>query len=114
MKRELFFVEVGVLLDPEHEEWPYYNIKGFYDGQLSFYDEDRCAYKTYKEAIEYAYSYILEGVEKTYAIIHSYAVDVEDDEIEYMDIDNPEKECVLYFAYKKDGKIITEINKGEQ
>jgi hypothetical protein len=115
MEQELYFVEVGVLLDPNDKEFEWYNIKGFFEGELGFYDEDRCAYKTYKEAKEYADKYIDEGVDKTYAIIHSYSVDVEDEDIDNLDIDNPEMDCVLYFAYKRDKQffvdIIKEVNK---
>ena len=111
MERELYFVEVGVLLPKDYDDYECYKIKNFFEDKYSFYDEDRCAYLTYKEAREYADKYIDEGVENTYAIVHSYSVDVEDEDIEYIDVDNPEMDCVLYFAYKQNNNVIVEIIK---
>ena len=53
MKKQLYFVEVGVLLNPNDKEFDYYHINGFYDDEFGFYDENRLTYLNYDEAKEY-------------------------------------------------------------
>lgn len=114
MKRELFILEVGVLLSPDNEEFDCYNITGFYENVFGFYDENVCVFLDYDKAKEYADFYVKDGVDNTYAYIRSgtYNLDEEDfDSIEnnlyYDNIDyNFTEKDVIYFIRKENDNII--------
>lgn len=122
MERKLFFVEVGVLLGKDASEFESYNIKGFYEGKLGFYDENKLTFLTYEKAKEYADYYIKHGVETTYAIIYSFVCNIEDNELKEIkesaycewSLEPPEEDTVLYFAHKENGKLVDKINKGDK
>lgn len=118
MNKQLYFVEVGVLLKPEHHDFDYYNINGFMKGRFGFYDENKLTYFDYKSAKKYADYYIKEGVDRTYAIVYSFYCNITDEEEKeiktslYCDasLENPNEEDILYFAYKEKNKTLIEIN----
>lgn len=119
MKKEIFVLEVGVLLDKTNAEFEYYHIHNFFENEFAFYDENRITYFDYSFAKEYADKYIKEGVNKTYAIIHSYIVNLDDCDIEEINnygyceqsLENPTKETTQYFAYKDNNKLFELIKK---
>lgn len=116
MKKELFILEVGVLLQPDNEEFDCYNITGFYENVYGFYDENVCVFLDYDKAKKYAGFYVKEGVDNTYAYIRNetYNLDEEDlknieDSLSY-DIDyNFTEKDVIYFIRKENNNIIKEI-----
>lgn len=118
MKKEIFVLEVGVLLNDTNNEFDCYHIPNFYDNEYSFYDENRITYFDYNSAKEYADKYIKEGVNKTYAIIHSYIVNLDDYDIESINdfgyceqaLENPTLETTHYFAYKDNDKLLEMIS----
>src|SRR5690554_738877 len=124
MKKEIYNLEVGVLLDKNHEEYDCYNM--VYSDNYGFYDENVIAYikEDYDKAIEYANDYVKNGVNKTYAILtYQGLLDIENDkELEcivehgYSDFLNLDysSENVVYSIVKDDkGNIIQDfINKG--
>ena len=105
----LYFVEVGVLLTEEDEDYDSYQINGFHE-EYGFYDENRCAYFDFKRAKEYADRYVADGVIGTYAIIHYTRVNVDylsDNSIReilnsacYDDIPNPNVDDLIAFQSK--------------
>ena len=117
MKTELFFVEVGVILDKENEEFDCYTIRDFYDDEFAFYDENRLTFLDYEHAKKYADDYVNRGVNRTYAIIHNAICDITDDEYDDIicnayceySLDNFDKKDVLYFIHKENKEIIKEI-----
>lgn len=117
MKQQLYFVEVGVLLDPSDKEFEYYKVKDFFDYQFGFYDENRLTFLTYEEARKYCDKYIEDGVDGTYAILQSWVCNIDDNDLEeiknnaYSDynLENPQIENTLYFAYNKDKQFFVEI-----
>ena len=119
MKKELFFVEVGVLLDEKDPEFDCYHINGFFDDIFGFYDENRLTFLTYKKALEYALNYIENGVERTYAFIHNSICNIDDEQLKEIkdfasceySIENPKFEDVLFFAYKKEKSTDIIINR---
>ena len=72
----LYFVEVGVLLDKEYEEYDYYAVD-LCGKTLSLYDENRLAFFDLEEAKKYASLYLLGGVVNTYAIIYYTKVNLD-------------------------------------
>ena len=118
MKKQLYFVEVGVLLKPNDKEFDYYHINGFYDDEFGFYDENRLTFLSYDEARKYADYYIEKGIEGTYSFIHSNVCNITDEELEEIQtslyceccLENPNKEDVLYFAYKECGKLFPRLS----
>ena len=121
MKKKVYLVEVGVLLDKDHPEYECYTIKDFFDNYCAFYDENRLCFFDYKQAQEYAEFYVNTGVVNTYAIVHTDIFNLTDEEIEEIEnnasceyIDNPTKESTLFFKYKnKENNIITEMEERE-
>lgn len=117
MKKELFILEVGVLLQPDNEEFDCYNITGFYENVYGFYDENLCVFLDFNKAKDYADFYVENGVNNTYAYIRNdiYNLDEEDfDSIEnnlyYDNVDyNFNENDVLYFIKKENNSIIKEI-----
>lgn len=107
----LYFVEVGVLLTKDDEEYDSYQINGFHE-EFGFYDENRCAYFNLEDAIKYGEEYVKDGVNGTYAILQEDEIDLDDltdralldilNSACYDDIPNPSEECVIDFMYKKD------------
>ena len=105
----LYFVEVGVLLTEENEEYDSYQINGFHE-EYGFYDENRCAYFDFKRAKEYADKYVADGVIGTYAVIHYTVINTDHlsdrDVIEiinsacYDDIPNPTLDALISFQSK--------------
>ena len=74
----IYKIEVGVLLDSDHEEYDCYN--GVYDKQHAFYDENVAFELDYQQAINYANGYVDDGVNGTYAIVS--AIPYESDDVE--------------------------------
>lgn len=119
MRKELFFVEVGVLLNKEHPEFDCYKIRNFYE-EFGFYDENKLTFLTYKEAENYANEYIDDGVNTTYGIVYSEFCKITDEELQEIkdyayceySLEPPEHDTTLYFAYKKDNGE-TKIVKGD-
>lgn len=62
-----YLVDVGILLDDDHEEYDAYAI--VYDKAYAYYDENQFYTKTKEEAIEYVKKYIKEGVVGTYGVV---------------------------------------------
>ena len=116
MEKELFFVEVGVLLDKEHPEFEYYKIRNFYE-EFGFYDENKLTFLTYAEAENYANNYIKSGVNTTYGIVYSFICNIDDNDLEEIELfayceaslEPPEHETTLYFAYKDNNENIKTI-----
>ena len=117
MKKELFFVEVGVLLTPDDKEFDYYKINEFFDDRFGFYDENRLTFLNYDKAERYVKNYINEGVEKTYGFVHSVICNITDEELQEIadfkyceaSLCNPTRKNVEYFAYKENGVLKTII-----
>ena len=62
-----YLVDVGVLLDDDHEEYDAYAI--VYDKAYAYYDENQFYTKTKEKAIEYVKKYIEKGVVGTYGVV---------------------------------------------
>ncbi len=78
MKKEIYNLEVGVLLDEKHEEYNDENV-------ITYIKED------YDKAIEYANDYVKNSVNKTYAILtYQGLLDIENDK---------ELECIVEHGY---------------
>ena len=71
----VYKVEVGVLLDKDDREYECYN--NVYDKNWGYYDENVVLFLDYNRAVEYAKSYVNEGVNKTYSIISKLKYDSE-------------------------------------
>lgn len=74
----LYFVEVGVLLKEDNEEFEDYQISDFYDDKFGFYDENKLAFFDLKEAMDYARKYVEKGVINTYAFVYYDRVNVDE------------------------------------
>ena len=78
-----YLVDVGILLDDDHEEYDAYAI--VYDKAYAYYDENQFYTKTKEEAIEYVKKYIEKGVVGTYGVVSEtniiYDYDFENDDI---------------------------------
>lgn len=74
----LYFVEVGVLLKEDNEEFEDYQISDFYDDKFGFYDENKLAFFDLKEAMDYARKYAEKGVINTYAFVYYDRVNVDE------------------------------------
>ena len=119
MKKTLYFVNVGILLEHTNKEYDYYKINGFHDTAFGFYDENTLTFLTLKDAKDYADCYIEIGVEKTYAIIYSFVCDVDNNALEEItqhayceySLEPPQLDTTVYFAYKNDNKlnVVTEL-----
>lgn len=86
MKKLVYCVEVGVVLDKNDCEFDCYTIGDFFDDCYGFYDENRVLTFDYQHAIDYAKDYVKNGVINTYAIIHSDIFNFDKKDIE--DIEN--------------------------
>ena len=75
---QLYFVEVGVLLKEDNEEFEDYQISDFYDDKFGFYDENKLAFFDLKEAMEYARKYVEKGVIDTYAFVYYDRVNIDE------------------------------------
>lgn len=112
MKKHLYFVEVGVLMDETNEDFNSYKIMGFHE-ELAFYDENKLTFLTKQEAMDYATDYITRGVEKTYAILYNCICNIEEKELQEIkdslycehSLDMP-IETITDFYYKKNNEII--------
>ena len=114
-RKPLYFVEVGVLLNKDAEEFESYQINGFHK-EFGFYDENRCAFFDLKEAIKYGEEYVKDGVCGTYAILQEDEINIDDlsdralldilNSACYDDIPSPSKECVMGFIYKREDNTI--------
>ena len=111
IRKPIYFVEVGVLLNKNDGEFDSYQIRGFHE-EFGFYDENRCAYFKLEDAIRYGEEYVKDGVNGTYAVIQECKIDTDDlsdralldilNSAYYEDIPNPSEDCVIEFMYKKD------------
>lgn len=117
MRKELFRLETGVLLGKDHPEFEAYSQ--VYTKNHGFYDEDVSILFDYDDAKKHAISYMKDGVDKTYAVITSDIADLADDVIqaiknsEFNDINDFsfDENDMLYFAYKDNMDIKTEIDR---
>jgi len=101
-------VEVGVVLEPDNDEYEHYKyIDGF---DYSLYDENILFFTNKKKAIKYAKDYINDGVISTYGIVTDHGMpNLSEEQIreieEYHSSDDiwvkPSKEDILFFNYKK-------------
>lgn len=100
-----YLVDVGVLLDDDHEEYDAYAI--VYDKAYGYYDENQFYTKTKEEAIEYVKDYIEKGVVGTYGVV-SETTRLYDYDFENQDDFGPETyhpADVVYSLAKFDGEI---------
>lgn len=88
LKFNVYKVEVGVFLDEDNVEYNYYNE--VYDKKHSYYEENVVFELDYLQAIEYAKSYVNNGVNGTYAIVSKLKYDMPKLDIKYVmeDINN--------------------------
>ena len=115
IRKPLYFVEVGVLISKDDEEFESYQISGFHE-EFGFYDENRCAFFDLQEAIKYGEQYVEEGVIGTYAILQEEDIDLDDlsdralldilNSACYDDIPNPSEEFAMGFIYKREDNTI--------
>lgn len=112
MKKDLYFVEVGVLLPPNHDDYESYQIRHFHN-EFGFYDENKLTFLTQEKATEYAEYYVKNGANNTYAILYNFNCDITEQELD--DIKNCLYcECSLEmpidtitrFFYKQNNDII--------
>ena len=118
VKTKLFRLEVGVLLGKEDSEFECYN--NVYTKKHGFYDEDVSVYVDYAEAKKAGDEYVSDGVDKTYCVITGDVFDVTEEELAqinettWFDAVNEfsfKEDDVIYFIYKDNEKVITEIDK---
>ena len=111
-EKEIIMLEVGILLDKDHEEFEQYS--DVYDGKYGYYDESQ-EFKYASElerAKEEARRYVEDGVEGTYAIITNQGVsDVKPERIEVGEWISYSVELVLFSLAKIGGEIKELINK---
>ena len=123
MKKELFRLDIGVLLNKDDEEFECYNQ--VYTKEFGFYDEDQSIYLDYNDAIKEAKEYVKNGVDRTYAVISSDGIYDIGDLLEDID-DEDERQSILnetyateisynegyidYFIYKNGDEIKTVID----
>lgn len=62
-----YFVEVGVLLDENNEEFEQYNI--VYDHKYGYYDENQYFSESFNKAKKEITEYVQKGIKMTYGII---------------------------------------------
>lgn len=113
MTKNLYFCEVGVLLDSNHPDFDYYSISTM-PKEFGYYDENKLTYFTKEESYDYARKYVESGVEKTYAICYDFVckhlTDEELEEIENVayceySLEPPTLETTTLFIYKENGEI---------
>lgn len=75
MKKEVYFVEVGVLLNKDDEAFDCYSQA--YNKKFGFYDEEQIYMSDMNKAIEYVTDYVKKGVPNTYGIVSVAWVDDE-------------------------------------
>ena len=117
MKKLVYCVEVGIVLDKNYEEFDCYTIGDFFDDCYGFYDENRVLTFDYQQAIDYAKDYVKNGVINTYAIIHSDIFNFDKKDIKdienwgYADdyIFNPTIESTSLFLLKNENNKIEKI-----
>lgn len=100
-----YLVDVGILLDDDHEEYDAYAI--VYDKCYAYYDENQFYTKTKEEAIKYVKKYIEKGVVGTYGVVSEttrpYDYDFENGEEFGPETYHPAD--VVYSLAKFDGEI---------
>lgn len=119
MEKELFFVEIGLLLKKGDEWFDYYNIENFYQNEYGFYDYNRLTFFDYNKARKYVEKWLEEETENHYAFIHNGLFDIIDEQEQEINdcayceysLDNPQPQDVIYFARKEKDKIIIEIDR---
>ena len=113
MTKNLYFCEVGVLLDSDNPDFEWYSIETM-PKEFGYYDEDITTFLTKEESYDYAKKYVESGVEKTYAICYDFLckhlTKKEIDEIKnysYCEnlIEPPTLETTTLFIYKENGEI---------
>ena len=119
--KEIYRVEVGVLLESNHPEFKHYNH--VYTRDFGFCDLHTTHFPTFAEARKWGDEYITNGADKTYAVI---AKDIADDNTESSLIDalfdglessdsswnfGYTEDDILYFAYKNNTDFIIRIDK---
>lgn len=105
--KQAYFIEVGVLLKEDDEEFD--NYAEVYDKKHSFFDEDQYAVEEFEQAKKDVQEYVKDGVDRTYGIVCDFPVEddfnFEEDEI-YVDMVMHAAENVLYSVAKKNGELI--------
>lgn len=77
MKKEVYFVEVGVLLSKDELFDSYSSYSQAYNKKFGFYDEEQVYMSDMNKAIEYVTDYVKKGVPNTYGIVSVAWVDDE-------------------------------------
>lgn len=116
MNKQLYFVEVGVLLNKTHPEFECYQISNFYD-QFGFYDENRLTFTTLNKALKYAKKYVEDGVNNTYVIVYTFVCNIDDEELQEIkdiaysecSLENPSIETTIFFQYKTQYGLINTV-----
>lgn len=114
MKEKLYFVEVGVLILPNNEEFYNYTIPNIYDNEFGFYDENRLAFLSYKEALDFLNNYVNNGIFMTYGMMWDSMENLTDEQkqeiIDFNSFDYitmPYKiDDILIFKYKNKSNTI--------
>ena len=119
--KEIYRVEVGVLLESNHPEFEHYN--NVYTRDFGFYDLHSTYFPTFAEARKWSNESIANGADKTYAVItrdiaddntESSLIDALFDGSEYPDSSwnfGYREDDILYFAYKNNTEFIIRIDK---
>lgn len=114
MKKNLYFVEVGILLTPNDDDFACYQINDFHR-ELGFYDENKLTFLTQQEANDYAMDYVKSGINNTYAILYDYNCNITKDQLqEIKDFKSCEYSLdmsindITEFIYKQNNEIIRE------
>ena len=108
MKIQIYMVEVGVVLEPDNDEYEHYKyIEGF---DYSLYDENLLYFTDKDKAIKYAKDYIDDGVIGTYGLVTDHGIpNLSEEQIKEIEESNsaddlwfkPTKEDIFFFDYKK-------------
>lgn len=121
MKKLVYCVEVGIVLDKNDEEFDCYTIGDFFDDCYGFYDENRVLTFDYQQAVDFAEYYVKNGVINTYAIIHNDIFNFDDKDIEDIKNWNCADDCIfnptiestsLFLLKNESNKIEKIISKG--
>ena len=108
MKKTVYMLEVGVLLDESHPEFDSYNI--VYDKLWGYYNENNIFFFEKEKAMNYADAYVSSGVDFTYAIIQKDTPDLDEEEIKEV-----EESSYLYgWEHMLDNKILYAIYKDDK
>lgn len=100
-----YFVEEGILLTEENEEFEAYS--SVYDKKYGYYDEDQFYVAEEKVAIAAAKSYVENGVDRTYAVVSNLILpDDFDFDDQCLGGENYQIEDIIYSVVKMNGEIV--------